>query len=149
MWRSLLLTLCLAVPLCVAADAEPEPEPGGDAKADLKLLQGTWSVVKGLKDGMPPPKEMLSAKFTFDKDQISITGGPGGSAEPPVKFTLNPKKVPAEIDIHPPKGEQMVKGLYKLSKDELTLVFHDPGKDRPKKLDEKGTTLIVLKRDRK
>jgi uncharacterized protein (TIGR03067 family) len=147
MGRSLLLLTLLAVPLCLAD--EPSPEPGGDAKTDLKNLQGTWSVAKAIKDGMPPPMELLSVKFTFDKDRIRVTGGPGGGAEPPVKFTLNAKKVPAEIDIHPPMGERMVKGLYKLSKDELTLVFHDPGKDRPKKLDEKGAMIVVLKRDRK
>lgn len=147
--RRLVLALCVAVPVCLAADAEPEPEPGGDAKSDLKKMQGTWSIVKGTKAGMAQPKEMMSVRFTFEKDQIRLTGGPGGGMEPTVTFTLNAKKSPPEIDIQPPMGEKPVKGLYKLNKDELILVFNDPGQDRPAKLDDAKATILVLKRDKK
>jgi uncharacterized protein (TIGR03067 family) len=141
MTRSVLLSLILTAPL-LAAPAEPGP----DAKADAKTIQGTWSIVS--VDGPDkPPEEFKKAKFVFEKDSLTITGGP--RKEDPVKFKLAVKKGQGEIDIQPPRDVKPVEGLYKFEKDQLTLTFFKPGKGRPTKFGDSEAMTVVLKKDGK
>src|SRR5215207_7688920 len=93
MWRCLTLAVCVTIPL-LAQDADPTPP-------DAKRIQGTWSVVKGMKDGKPAPRELMDGKFIINGDAISIKRAVG-TGESPVKYKLDPKKKPAEIDLTPP-----------------------------------------------
>lgn len=141
----LLPAMCLVASMCLAAD-EPSPEPGG--ADDLKNIQGTWSVVKWTQSGKPVPPAMLDAKLVFEKGHFSITG----KALPPARkhpFVLRPKMMPGEFNIGGPMDERAMKGIYRLTKDELTIVYHGLGRDRPKTFDEAGASVWVLKRDRK
>jgi uncharacterized protein (TIGR03067 family) len=143
MVRPIFLSLFLTVPLLAA---DPSPEPGGDANADLKKIQGTWSIVS-VSGPDKPPGDIKLAKFTFTKDMIKVTGGPG--KEEPVKFKLAVKKGMGELDIQPPRETNPVLGLYKFEKDKLTLTFLQPGKGRPTKFGDPTAMTLVLKKDAK
>ncbi len=144
--RAMALALCLAPALLAARLPDVEPEPGGDA-ADLKAMSGVWAIKKmaGPKAKEKSKEDMEAVRFTFTKDTISVKDRRDRD-EPPVKFTINSKKSPREIDIKPPGDDKTLQGIYKIEKGELILAFTEPGAERPKKFDDEKVTLMVLHR---
>lgn len=134
--RGCLLVLGMILPL-LAQEADPNPP-------DAKRILGTWQIVKGLKDGVPPPKEMLDSRLIIDEKTITIRSERG--LEDPARYTLDVTKKPAQINIMPMMGAPSVQGIYKFDKEELTIVFGKPGDERPKDFDSKMISLLVLRR---
>jgi len=144
--KRLAACLLLLVP-GFAAFAADDPEPPNSAEADVKKLQGTWDVEKAVKGGMDDSKQLKDkgAHAVIKDRQFFFVEGKGGREEG-MKFSVAPKKRPAEMDIM--DGRVTVKAIYKLEKDQLTIAFNEPGNgggERPKSFD-KAQALLVLKR---
>jgi uncharacterized protein (TIGR03067 family) len=114
--RLLVLALCLfslAVPL-----AAQKPEPSDDERQ----IQGNWQIVE-LKTGAGDVPELVrKIVYRFGAKQQFVLELPSELGTEPriVKYTLNPDKNPREIDLEE-EGKGIVKGIYKLEKDQLTL----------------------------
>ena len=139
----LIATLALlALSLTVTAQA---PEPEDPNKADLKALQGTWQMIKAVKEGKATDKDIKGVTMVIEKDTLTIKDG---KRDEQVKIKVDPSKKPHQIDLEVGKGKiETVKGIYKLEKDELSIRFAERGKDRPTSFDTKGEGgLLVFKR---
>lgn len=134
--------------LAIAADPNPCPEPADPTRDDLKKMQGSWEMTRAVKGGKAPPRPIAGVVLEISKDQLVIRE-PGGRKPETVTFKLDARKNPREIDIHPPQGRKVVKGIYKLSKNELTICFSEPGRDRPTHFDEKAAGFLVFKQMKK
>jgi uncharacterized protein (TIGR03067 family) len=146
MKRALALLLLCSLP---GLAAEPDPEPVSSTKAHLKKIQGTWIAVRLIEKGVDvTKKEALNLVFVFKKDQITVSEK--GRREKPAGFKLDARKKPYTIDIFPEQGrDDVVRGIYKFDKDELTIAFVEgKNKARPKKFDDKDSSRIVLKRQK-
>jgi uncharacterized protein (TIGR03067 family) len=126
---------------------------GGDAKGDLKRLQGTWSVVSAVEGGKPAPEEKIKdVQVVFDGNKITVKMGEKSMEG---TFKIDPSKKPKEIDSTtgsgPDKGKTW-QGIYELDGDTHKVCFAPPGKDRPKEFSSKvgsGHILQVWKREKK
>jgi uncharacterized protein (TIGR03067 family) len=131
------LTACLA-----AAD----PAPGGDARADARKMQGTWSVVKlTVRDKAEPASGIRSMKLVFDKDTIAVKGRPGVTGKQ--KFKLAVAKGIGQIDKESDGGLPPLLGIYKFEKGLLVISSGAAGDARPTKFDGPEAEVLVLKRD--
>jgi uncharacterized protein (TIGR03067 family) len=139
--RPYALLLCLLIG-SIAWAAEPSPEPDDD---DAKKILGTWELVKAERDGKPPPgDEVKGLKIEITKDQLIITTT-GNARKDMAGYRLDVKSKPRSIDITI-EGDQMVKGIYKFDKGELTMCCGKPGTQRPTKFDDKTGSLMVLRK---
>lgn len=100
----------------------------GDDKKDETLLQGTWKLVEGERNGEKPPKEFLEAfKITFKGDTV-LPEGAGGERESTYKLDTTSK--PRRIDIKSAENaDRTMKGIYELSGDTLKICFSSPGSE--------------------
>lgn len=136
--------LTAAVPLAVA-----------DEKDDAaKKLNGVYDVIEILVGGKADPKKAENAKFEFKDGTIVIHEG--GKTKDNARFTLDPSKKPAEIDIMPgaPGRDEKVLGIYDQKESdkgtELTLAFtKGPNELRPKDFKGEGQRTVVIKLLRK
>jgi|SRR5262245_20999175 len=108
-----------------------------DAKEAAKKLEGTYEVIDVLIGGKPSPKkDEVESVVIKDGELIIKTGKRDESA----KFTLDPSKKPAHIDISP-GGEEKVPAIYQTKETdkglELTIAFRR-GKDKERPTDFKG-----------
>ena len=128
----------------VAATVRSEDDP----KKAAESLQGEWKVVSFNKGGEELPKEELEkTKFVFAGEKVTVTFNNRDEA---ATFTVDPKAKPLAIDITPGKKEKLVKGIYKLEKDTLTICFGPDGADRPTEFKAtKKASLIVMERVKK
>jgi RNA polymerase sigma factor (sigma-70 family) len=121
------------------------------AKSDKEALQGTWKVFLLKENGVEKNDEeadmIKKGKFVFKGDKVIARGECG--------FKIDSSKKPKEFDMIPLEGPpqekgQTFKGIYELKGDDLTMVFRNPGGDRPKSLDDvppDGVTMYLqLKR---
>ena len=130
----------LAVGLLIAANSS-----GGDAKTELKKLEGTWGMVSGEAKGEKLPESTIkSAKLTIVGDKHTVKVG-----EDTIIGThkLDPTKKPKAIDAMDTEGPFKGKttfGIYKVEKGVFTVCFAPPGKDRPKEFTTKSGTGELL-----
>jgi uncharacterized protein (TIGR03067 family) len=137
--------------LVIALVAAGTAGDGDAAKKELQRLQGTWKVLKMLMEGKPVPDEMI------EKAQVVVSGHKAtvkiGEKDETAFITVDPTKKPAAIDVRPEKEKGVIKGIYKLEKDRLTVcIAGKPDAPRPKEFtstEESGTGLIVLERVKK
>src|SRR4051812_4558260 len=86
------------------------PALGAD-EAAAKKLEGTYEVLSMTVGGKPDPKlDEDKPKFVIKDGTISIESEKKKKAET-AKFTVDPSKKPAEIDIIPPRGDDKVLGI--------------------------------------
>jgi uncharacterized protein (TIGR03067 family) len=128
MKRTVLLVPALA--LLVGANAPG----GGNAKDELKKLEGTWAPVDGELKGKPLPPELKEKiRITFSGDKISIQRQQGDVGH--ATFKLDPAKKPRHIDITPsdgPEAGKTVPGIYEVEGDRLKLAIAEgEGAARP------------------
>jgi uncharacterized protein (TIGR03067 family) len=123
-----------------------------DAKDDLKKMAGAWKVIVDEADGKSLPKEVVEkfdGKLTVEGNKYKAYVGDKLEDEGTIK--IDPAKKPKEIDVAPAK-EKVMKGLYKIDGDTMTVIFSKPGGDRPKEFKTKegsGEMLLVYKRIKK
>lgn len=144
--------------MAVAFLALAVPVARSDDKADAaKKLEGTYEVVSVLIEGKVDDKKKDEvSSFTFKDGEITIKMTRNGKErDEKAKFTLDPSKKPAHIDISPGTGDQKVPGIYE-TKDtdkglELTVAFaKGSGNDeRPKDFKGESKESVVIKLLRK
>jgi uncharacterized protein (TIGR03067 family) len=125
-----------------------------DAKKEMALLEGEWSMVSGEANGFAMPKETVqTGKRTAKDGETTITIG--GQTYFRAKYTIDAAKKPKAIDYMmtegPTKGKTHL-GIYELDGDTAKFCFAAPGKDRPTEFTAKEgsqRTLSVWKRDKK
>ena len=121
-----------------------------DAAKAAKKIEGSYQVVSATRGGKPDKKADEVKSFVIKDGMITINDGMRDQA---VKFTLDPSKKPAEIEIV--DGPRTIKGIYQ-TKDtdkglELTLAFNrgPAGDTRPTDFKGEGEGAVVLKLLRK
>ncbi|MGL4553156.1 MAG: TIGR03067 domain-containing protein [Gemmataceae bacterium] len=143
------MSRCCFLFLCLAGLASAG---GDDARArDREAMQGDWACESLTRDGVAVPEDDARSLFRTVKGDgyvVSRFRTKAGAGT----FTLDPSKTPREIDIVPegPK-KAVIKGIYKIDKDTLTICHPLPGRARPAAFESKkdsGDTLTVWKRER-
>jgi len=125
------------------------PVPKG-AEKPPPTIQGEWKVVEYLHNGKFGGTAGQNATFIFKDVKLAIH-----KRERPeiVTYKLDPTATPATIDFVSEKAPtEVVRGIYKLENDKLTICFPRGQGDRPTKFEspEKGDiTLFVLERVKK
>jgi uncharacterized protein (TIGR03067 family) len=148
MIRCLALLLFLALPVLAVDD--PDPEPVNSSEIDLKKLQGAWDIVRVEEAGKNIADKAAGTVAVFKKDQVIIRE-PKRKRDEPATIKLDARKKPAHIDIIPDKGnkKEILRGIYKLTKDELIIVFAERGTQRPTKFDGgQGQVKLVFRRQK-
>jgi uncharacterized protein (TIGR03067 family) len=128
MRRIALLTSLAAIAMSQAlADDDPA------LKKDLAQLQGEWSMVSGVADGMEMPEAMRQTAQRVCKGE-ETTVMVGGQLIMKAKFTLDPAKKPKAIDYDvldgPTKGMKHL-GIYEFEGETVKFCFAAPGGERP------------------
>jgi uncharacterized protein (TIGR03067 family) len=138
------IVLLVVVGLCLAADSKPDSK-----KEDKDLIQGSWTLVSGEKDGEQPPEEIKMLKITFKDDKITAATSKDTHEG---KFKLDPTKKPRQLSLSMSINGQdkEIPGIYELDGDNLKLCIPDgDGSDAPKEFTGKQGSkqvLLVLKR---
>lgn len=121
-------------------------------KADLKLLQGTWQLHSQEHGGKKSPmKEVASITLEVKEAQFTVRDGLEVKEDAAVQV-LRSKSKPASIDIKITAGpdlDKIIKGIWKLERDNLIICLAEPGKERPKEFAGKegtGHTLLGFTR---
>ena len=124
------LYLCLALLAFLAADAPQDPSP-----SDLELLQGTWVLESGERDGKKVPDDQLGKATVVSKgNKYKITAGIGTATRG--TFTIDPDKSPKWLDATaaagPDKGKTWL-GIYTVDGTTHRACLAPPGQPRPEK----------------
>jgi len=130
--------------------AAPAADP---AKEALDALQGEWKIVESVKKGTADePKEFADRKVTIKDDKLKVVRA-GSKREEAFVLALDPKTDPKAIDVSETGEKEILKGIYKLDKDRLTIcVSADPDGARPKEFkstEKPNVTLLVMERVKK
>lgn len=112
-------------------------EENGLPDKDARILQGEWVVV-GLEDegSQASEDDVKGMKWVVKGDTITGTDQDGETGQ--LRYALNPKQTPSEIDLTPLDGplKGVVQfGIYDLQKGRLRICYREPnaeGKGRPK-----------------
>lgn len=125
--------LVLSVGLLIAADAKNDDA----AKKELKILSGTYVMVSGESKAEKLSEERIKeAKLVMEGDKDTANFG-GDTVKGTLK--IDPTKAPKEIDATDGEGKTML-GIYKFEKNQFTVCFAPPGKERPKEFSIKVGT---------
>lgn len=131
--------------LAVAASATRGQDDGAKA---AKALEGTYEVLEAIRGGKPDEKTKDVTAFVIKDGEITIKTA---ERDETAKFTLDPSKKPAEIDITP--GNETVKGIYMTKETdkglELTIAFARGKGERPKDFKGEGADEMMVKLLRK
>jgi uncharacterized protein (TIGR03067 family) len=125
-----------------------------DAKKDMKLLEGEWSMVSGEREGQAIPEEVVKTAKRVVKDGETTTTF-NDMVVMKAKFKIDTSKKPKTIDYEitdgPAKGMSMI-GIYELKGDDFKACFVMSDKQRPTDFTTKegdGRTLSVWKKAKK
>jgi uncharacterized protein (TIGR03067 family) len=116
---------------------------------DLKLLAGTWKPKEANLGGNKIDAMLLeTAKVVYEGEKYTITIGEKGEMG---TFTLDPKKMPKQMDIFPTSGDNNGKTLlavYELAGDKLTICYSLTPTVRPENFEPASNTLLVVEYER-
>lgn len=119
---------CLALAL-----AAQTPEPSPEAKAELAKHQGVWRSVSFRREGKETAEAVVRS-ITREVEGDRVVWRRDGKSFSGSTIVLDPKADPKTIDVHADGGpgrDKVVRGLYKLEGDRLTLCTADPDQPRP------------------
>lgn len=129
-----LLALAFAVPAGVATAADNSP------------LEGKWTITALTRDGKAD-KSLDGATREHAGDKYSVTP-PAGSTTPKAEGTATFDAAKKTIDMKPSSGrykDKVLKGIYKIDGDTLTIAFSsDPEKERPTAFESKEGSGVVV-----
>jgi len=138
MSQRIVASLGVVVVFLLGADA-----PSDAAKKDLAALQGEWKVEKAVRGGMAAPADVVE-KLKLKFEGVKVVVDEGTARDEQAEVTLDPSKKPAAVDIVPTRpGKEIVKGIYKLDGDSLTMCWAKSG-ERPSEFASKEGTEVVL-----
>jgi uncharacterized protein (TIGR03067 family) len=145
--RVLTLGVVVAVAGLTAADDKKD-----EKKPDADMLVGTWKVTGGKKAGAAIGDDAKRGTYVFTKDTIKIMEG--DKALFVIKYTLDAKKSPAEIDMEiteapvaEAKGSK-AKGIVEVKGDDFKIAYFHMGDERPKKFDDEKAFSFELKKQK-
>ena len=129
------------------------PLRAGDAKEDLKAMEGEWTPTTGEVGGKPFPDEVLKTiKLFLKDDSYTVTVGEMTDRG---TVKLDASKTPKTLDIigteGPNKGKTFA-AIYELSGDTLKVCYNLSGIERPTEFKTKEGTqhfLVTYKRAKK
>ena len=119
---------CLALML-----AAQSPEPSAEVKAEQAKHQGVWRAVSFRRDGKETAEAVVRT-ITREVDGDRVVWRRDGKSFSGSTVVLDPRADPRTIDVHADGGpgrDKVVRGLYKLEGDRLTLCTADPDQPRP------------------
>jgi uncharacterized protein (TIGR03067 family) len=143
----------LVVAFLVSSAALLEAPPAASVDSTLlKKLQGKW-LLAGQEHGgkKTPAKEILTITLEVSKTNFTTREGSDVKEDASVVH-LEGKGKPAAIDLKITAGpdlDKIVKGVWKLDGEGLTICIAEPGKDRPKAFAARegtGHTLLTFRR---
>lgn len=113
------------------------PEPGepaaspSSAASPATELEGEWELISGSIDGLPLDASLAKYGRRITKgDQVIVRFGPQVFVK--TRFTLDPSKLPRQIDYLPASGATPTQmGLYEMRGNTLSVCMAPKGKPRP------------------
>jgi uncharacterized protein (TIGR03067 family) len=119
----------------------------GQESDNANAILGEWKMIKSVVSG----KESLDDVgiiFVFINDKVTIIDPRGQASDAGAwKYTLNPGKEPAEIDMQRDPAKRADRGIYKLEKDKLTIAMPEKlGGPRPKTFEGKNLVVFTIER---
>ena len=146
--------LAVAFLLSSTALLEAPPAAGVD-EPGLKKLQGKWQLT-GQEHGGKKAAAKEVAGITLEVSKAGFTTREGVDVKEDASVVhLDAKARPAALDLKITAGpdlDKVVKGVWKLEGETLTVCIAEPGKDRPKEFkasEGTGHTLLVFKKLKK
>ena len=119
--------------------------PAGDAKEDLKAMEGEWTPATGELGGKPFPDETLKTiKLVLKDDTYTVTVGDKVDRG---TVKLDASKTPKTMDITGTEGPNKDKtfvAIYELSGDTLKVCYNLTGTERPTEFKTKEGTQQFL-----
>jgi uncharacterized protein (TIGR03067 family) len=119
-----------------------------EVKADVKKLNGEYTVIEALFEGKPHDYFSDVQKFIIIKDGTLEVADKKGRHEKMGDFTVDSAKKPALFDLQD-RGDE-IPGIYELQETnaglELTIVINKSGRPKDFKGDGKGTIILKLLR---
>lgn len=141
----------LALVVCLMPALVPDTPPASVDKEALKNLQGNWQLTSQEHGGKKSEaKEIANITLEVKGAKFIIRDGVDVKEDASVE-TLNAKAKTATIDVKITAGpdlDKVIKGIWKLEKDALTICIAEPSKDRPKEFAAKegtGHTVFVFR----
>jgi len=146
--------LLLVLILAASGLQTPEAAPDADAKAELARHRGVWRTVSSRYDGEDADPDVVRS-VTREVDGDRVVWRRDGKSFSASTIVLDSKAEPKTIDIHADGGpgrDKVVRGIYELEGDRLTICTADPDEPRPEafRADAGDSwTLMVFKREPK
>src|SRR6185295_599949 len=146
-----LLVCVVFIPAALAEDVKEKKE----VKTDKDLIQGTWKVVKRVKNGKETPEKEVSGNPVYLKFAGDAATEMRGEKKEEGGFTLDSSAKPKRITMTGKTGDNAGKsfaGIYELSGDTLKIAYSigEKSGQPPKEFTGgEGAGLLVLERQKK
>ena len=129
----------------IIAAQDPKAE---DPKKAQEAFQGEWKLTTWAKLGRDFPKEKLkNSKVVVKGDAMSMTLD---EQTTDMTFTLDPKADPPALDFRSEGNKRVIRGIYKLERDKITICFGIEGSTRPTEFKaSRDNSIMVIERVKK